>query len=204
MSTGYTFEPTVCICLRPTRPGPGRRGRWDSPLVRDDSLSRPAEQSPVGLWIIGIYKLAKASLLIAAGAAIIRFRHSDVAAGLQQLAARLRLDPDNRFLNTALARLSGIDARHLEMIGAGTCLYGLLYVAQGVGLLLQRRWGEYLVIITTGFLIPFEAYEVTRKLSFTRVAIVAVNVGIVAYLAARLRRERRAGAGPEDGTRASA
>ena len=38
------------------------------------------------------------------------------------------------------------------------------------------------MIATTGFLIPFELYEVARKLSFTRVTILVVNVAIVAYL----------------------
>ena len=87
-------------------------------------MRRAEEQGPVGLWIIGAYKLAKAFLLIVAGTAIVRSRHSDVAASLQRLAARLRLDPYNHILNTALARLSGLDARHLELIGVGTCLSG--------------------------------------------------------------------------------
>jgi uncharacterized membrane protein (DUF2068 family) len=161
---------------------------------------QPQTLSPVGLWVIGTYKLAKAVLLIAAGVAVYRLRHEDVAGGVLRLAARLRLDPDNHYIHAAVAKLSGLDERHLEAIGAGVVLYGLLYVAQGVGLLLQRRWGEYLVVVTTGFLIPLEVYEVVRRFGPVRVAVLLLNAGIVLYLVDRLRRETRIRAGVRGGT----
>ena len=142
----------------------------------------------MGIWVIGAYKLAKALLLLAAGVAFLCLPGREVAEGLERLAARLRLDPEDGFVHTAIARLAGLDRRHLNEIGAGTFLYGLLYIAQSVGLLLRRRWGSYLVIVTTGFLIPFECYEVMRKVDATRLTVLALNLGIVAYLIALYRR----------------
>ena len=127
---------------------------------------------------------------MATGVYVTRLGPGDAAGGLLRLAARLRLDPDNRLVQSAVARVSGIDERHLDAIGAGVVLYGLLYVVQGVGLILQRRWAEWLVVATTGFLIPFEAYEVATKAGALRFAVLLLNLGIVAYLVDRLRKER--------------
>lgn len=157
----------------------------------------PADQdqgpwgSPVGLQVIGVYKLGKALILVAAGMVALRLSPADVAGGLVRLADRLRLDPDNRVLQAALARLSGVTERRLDAIGAGVVAYGLLYIAEGVGLLLRRRWAEYLVVVTTGFLVPYEAFEVVRGAGPLRIAVLLANLGIVAYLVTGLRRGAR-------------
>jgi uncharacterized membrane protein (DUF2068 family) len=146
---------------------------------------------PWGLRVIGTYKLAKALVLIAAGIVVFRLDPDAVARHSVRLVTWLRLDPDNRLVHRALARLAGLDAMRFEEIGAGVVVYGLLYVVEGVGLLLQKRWAEYLVVVTTGFLIPVEVFEFLHRPRIVPVVVVVVNVAIVAYLVARLKRERR-------------
>ena len=145
---------------------------------------------PWGLRVIGTYKLAKAVVLIAAGLVVLRLDPDAVARHSAHLATRLRLDPDNRLVHRALARLSGLDSTRLEEIGVGVVVYGLLYVVQGVGLLLQQRWAEYLVVVSTSLLIPVEVFEFLRRPRIVPAVVVVVNLVIVAYLAVRLKRER--------------
>ena len=45
--------------------------------------------------------------------------------------------------------------------------------------------------VATGSLIPFEIYEIARKLSPVRIALFVVNVAIVIYLIVTLRKDRR-------------
>ena len=40
--------------------------------------------------------------------------------------------------------------------------YGSLFATEGIGVWLERRWTEYLTIIATGSLVPFELYELIR------------------------------------------
>lgn len=163
------------------------RGRATTcPMIR-----RPDVRDSLALWVIGGYKLAKAVALVVAGTFVFRLDPDDIAATLLRLARRSRLDPDDQVIHTAIARLSGLDRHQLEAIGVGLIVYSLLYVAEGVGLFLRRRWAEYLVTASTGFLIPFELYEVVRRPTAVRGLVILVNVGIVAYLVARLRREHR-------------
>jgi uncharacterized membrane protein (DUF2068 family) len=159
-------------------------------------LARQSALSPVALRVIGAYKLAKAVVFLTAGVVIFRHRHDDVAAYLLRLATRLGIGPDNHLLQKAAAQLSKLEAKQIEWIGVLVILYAILFVVEGVGLILQRKWAEYLVIVATALLIPFEIYEIVEKVSPVRVGALLVNIAIVAYLAVGIRRERSAERGP--------
>lgn len=79
----------------------------------------------------------------------------------------------------------------LRAIEVGTFVYAGVFLVEGVGLLLRRRWAEYLTVIATASLLPLEIYELVERVRTTRALIVAVNLAIVLYLMARLRGERR-------------
>ena len=64
------------------------------------------------------------------------------------------------------------------------------WLTEGTGLLLRKRWAEYFTIITTGGLIPLELYELSRHVTAVKIAVLIVNVAIVAYLVARVRKTR--------------
>ena len=87
-------------------------------------------------------------------------------------------------------RVSNLDQKHLKAIGAGTFFYALLHTLEGTGLLLRRRWAGYLTIIMTGSLLPLEGYEVFRKTTAVRLAILLANLAIAVYLVVKLIRER--------------
>jgi uncharacterized membrane protein (DUF2068 family) len=152
----------------------------------------PHGKNPLGLRIIGIAKLVSASLLLAVAFGIFHLLGTDTGTALEQFVRKLHLDPDNRLITKALAGISGISRKELKAIDAGTFLYASLYIVEGVGLLLAKHWAEYLTIIATASLIPVEIYEIVRKISAVRIAVLLVNIAIVAYLIYRLRTDRRA------------
>jgi uncharacterized membrane protein (DUF2068 family) len=163
-----------------------------------DTMNQAKPGRPLGLWMIGAYKLAKATALLVGGLIVFRLEPSVLLERLVRFVAHLRLDPDDRIIHSAIARVSGLDQKHLEGIGAGLFLYGLLFMTEGVGLLLEQRWAEYLVIVTTSLLIPLEVFEVYQKASWLRIAVLLINVLIVAYLIRTIRvaKQAKAGAGP--------
>lgn len=141
--------------------------------------------------MIGVYKLVKAAVLLVGGLFVLRLSPNAVLEGAVRLAVRLRFDPENAWIHATIARLSGLSEASLEEIGAGFLLYGVLYTIEGVGLLLQKRWAESLVVVTTSLLIPWEVVEVIRKPNRLRIVVLLVNLAIVAYLAGTLVIERR-------------
>jgi len=76
---------------------------------------------------------------------------------------------------------------HTTAIAIGAIAYALLEGTEGVGLAMRRRWAEYLTVFATGFLIPYEAYEVVHHITLFKVGALLLNVAVVGYLAWRKR-----------------
>ncbi len=149
--------------------------------------SQSSKSSPFVLILIGMFKLFKALLLIAVGIGAINFLHKDIGSTVVHWTQVLRVDPDNRFIHGMLVRILRVTPKQLKVLSVGTFLYASLFAAEGVGLLLRKRWAEYFTIVTTSGLIPLEIFELARHFTVTKLVVAFVNVLIVWYLVARVR-----------------
>ena len=70
----------------------------------------------------------------------------------------------------------------LNLVGVAVLLYGLLQVAEGIGLWSLRRWGEYVAVVGTTLFVPLEVYEITEKVSWLKIVVLIINVAAVLYL----------------------
>src|SRR5437763_10316947 len=159
-------------------------------LQRAPAAHRGPEPHAGVLRLIGAFKLFKAALLLLVGIGALRLLHRDLTDVADEWVRRLHLDPGSHALNAVLSRVLLMDARKLRFLGVVTFIYAALYATEGVGLLMARRWAEYLTVITTALLIPLEIYELVRRFTVVRVLVFMVNVAIVVYLIYRLRRTR--------------
>ncbi len=140
------------------------------------------------LFLIALFKLTKGILLLIVGLGALHFLHRDVAKIVAHWVDILRVDPGNRYVHRLLARALSVTPRQLEAASVGTFIYSALLLTEGIGLMLRKRWAEYFTIITTAGLIPLEVYELTHHLTAAKIVVFVINVAIVAYLIARLRR----------------
>jgi uncharacterized membrane protein (DUF2068 family) len=76
---------------------------------------------------------------------------------------------------------------HITLVAIAAIAYAALEGTEGVGLAMRRRWAEYLTVIATGVLIPYEAYEVVHRVTLFKVGALLLNVAVVGYLAYRKR-----------------
>jgi uncharacterized membrane protein (DUF2068 family) len=104
----------------------------------------------------------------------------------------LRLDPGNRFVDAALGKAAHLRPQQIKNLGLGSFLYAALFLAEGTGLWLEKRWGEWLTVVITGSLVPVEIYELYRHGSALKVAVLVMNLGIFGYLIRRIRSKRGA------------
>jgi uncharacterized membrane protein (DUF2068 family) len=141
-------------------------------------------------WIllIGVFKLVKGISLLIVAFGLLRLLHRDVGAVVEHWIEILRVDPDNRFIHRALLRIFNVTPKQLRELSAGTFVYAAIFLTEGTGLLARKHWAEYMTLISTGLFIPLEAYEIYRHFTLLKLAVTVVNVLIVWYLAARLRR----------------
>jgi uncharacterized membrane protein (DUF2068 family) len=145
------------------------------------------------LRLIAIFKFFKGATLIALSVGAFRLLHKDVGSLMEHWVEALRLDPGNHFVDAALARASNLTPRQIEKLGLGSLLYAALFFAEGTGLWLRKRWGEWLTVIITSTLLPIEGYEIYRRLTWVRIAVLLINVGIVFYLINRIRTDSARG-----------
>jgi uncharacterized membrane protein (DUF2068 family) len=152
---------------------------------------RPSPSRGGFITIIAAFKLNKGLLLIALALGTLKLVHGDVEEVVVSWARHLHLRPEGRVISAGLERIGAMQPRTLETAAAGMLGYAALLLTEGVGLFLRKTWAEYLTIVATAVFIPLEVYEVVRHVTATRVAVIIVNVVIVAYLVVRVRRERR-------------
>lgn len=70
----------------------------------------------------------------------------------------------------------------IKVIAGGLLLYALLEIVEGVGLWLEQRWGEYFAMIVTSLGLPYEIYDLTDKITATRIIFFLINLALVVYL----------------------
>ncbi len=141
------------------------------------------------LRVIAVFKFVKALFVIATGFGLLKFYDPVVTNFLFRLAHELPYAFEQHLLRDAIAFLSGISPRNMQLIAAATFAYAGLFLVEGVGLWMGLVWAEVLTIVATSSLIPFEIYELHRHTTPTRVLVLVVNVAIAGYLVWRLRRE---------------
>ncbi len=142
------------------------------------------------LRLIAVFKFLKASTLIAVGVGAFRLMHKDVASVIEHWIERLGLDPGSHFLNLALARAAHLSPGQIKKLGLASFVYAALFLAEGTGLWLLKRWGEWLTVIITTSLVPIEIYEIHRHASVAKVGLLVINLGVVAYLVYHIREKR--------------
>jgi uncharacterized membrane protein (DUF2068 family) len=156
-----------------------------------DSHHKPDHSSSV-LIVIAIFKLLKAALLIAMALGVRHLLHHDAEVVLKHWVHAVRIDPENKYIHAGISKVTGLDERTLREISFGTFAYGALFLVEGIGLLLRKRWAEYLTVVSTTGLLPLEAYELFHRPRPAKAIVLVANVLIVIYLVFQLYRTRKA------------
>ena len=141
-----------------------------------------------GLRLIGAFKILKGLALLALGIGALKLLHKDLAAVVEHWINIFQVDPHSHYIQLLLAKLSIVDDRRLKELSAGTFIYSAVFLTEGVGLALGKRWAEYLTIISTASLLPLEVYELAKHTSIGKGIALAINLAVVAYLILELRR----------------
>jgi uncharacterized membrane protein (DUF2068 family) len=101
----------------------------------------------------------------------------------QQFNYDLNKSPTIRHIRTLLHSHAGT----LHLVEAFLIGYALLQIAEGVGLWSLKRWGEYVAAVGTSLFLPLEIYELTKDVTYVKVAAFTINIALVVYLIWRKR-----------------
>jgi uncharacterized membrane protein (DUF2068 family) len=134
------------------------------------------------LLLIALYKFLHALVFIAIGLGAHRLLHKDIADQVDLLARHLRFNPESRLVNFILEKASLINDPVLRRIGFVAYCYAGVTLIEGIGLYLEKAWGEFLTLAITASFLPLEIFEIVRRLTWIRVGLLAINILVFVYL----------------------
>ncbi|CAN5708703.1 hypothetical protein BH11MYX2_BH11MYX2_00210 [soil metagenome] len=152
--------------------------RYTRAVSVDAELRRP----DFGLRVIILWKVIKGILLTALAVTALLMRHGDVQAAATHFVEWLGLDPATPSIDHFLDRLETLTPNRITAIGIGAQVVGAVMFLEAWGLHRRRVWAEWLTVIVTSSLIPFELYHLVERPSVGKVATLIGNIAIVIYL----------------------
>ena len=140
------------------------------------------------LRLIILERFLKGTVLLVGGIVlVVAGARTDLHQRVNDLQVQLALEPGRHLWRRALTWVLDRLGSHPDAIGVAAILYGLLECVEGVGLVLRRRWAEYLVVLATSAFLPLEISEVIHRPTPLKAAALLVNIAIVVYLVWRKR-----------------
>jgi len=149
----------------------------------------------LGLWLIIILKAVTALLLWGGFALLLLAQQSNPQDFFSVLVHRLfRGNPPGIAIRYIAENTGFITRTMIIRVALATAAYGAVESTEAIGLLLRKRWAEWLVILVTGSFIPVEIFEIVMRPNPVKVLTLVANVLVLWYLLKRMfdkRAERR-------------
>jgi uncharacterized membrane protein (DUF2068 family) len=134
------------------------------------------------LLLIAVYKFLHALFFFAIAMGAHHLLHKNVADQIELFARHLRFNPESRLVIFVLRKASLINGPVLERISLVAYCYATLTLVEGIGLYLEKAWGEFLTLAVTASFLPWEIFEIFRRLTWVRVGLLTINILVFLYL----------------------
>lgn len=155
--------------------------------------NRAVAYSQHNRWIImiGAFKLLQAAMFVLLGIGAIQLLHRDLVDVTEHFILAMRFNPEGHLVNLLLEKVALIDPHRLRQISAAIFGIAALDTIEGVGLVLEKAWAEFVTLVLTASFLPWEFFEMHRHLTWIKVALTAINVAVLIYLLIYVRMRMR-------------
>jgi uncharacterized membrane protein (DUF2068 family) len=99
-----------------------------------------------------------------------------------------------------LEKVSLITDPMIRRVEVAAFAYAALGTAEGVGLYLEKAWGEILTLLLTASFLPLECVELIHRQTWVRASLFAINLVVLLYLIPVILRQRRRRAASRGGS----
>ena len=153
-----------------------------------EESAKPIQKRAPTLYAIIVVKLLKGLLFLSLAIVAYTLSDNDLPAEYHNLLHVLRLNPERRFWADLAVQVGKLTEQRVLWTAAGTLVYSLFSLVEGIGLMFRIKWAGWLTIGESAFFIPIEIFELVHRPSLTVLIILLINILIVWYLFAN--RER--------------
>jgi uncharacterized membrane protein (DUF2068 family) len=168
-----------------------RLGATQAEARNDPSATAMHRHRDRGLLAIGVFKLVKSAFFFSVGIGAIKLLHKDLGDVVMRVVTALRLDVEGRFVSFLIQKVDLIDMHRLREAGLGAFAYSALALVEGIGLMLEKVWAEFLTLGLTISFLPWELYELARHPDLVRLSLLLANLVVLAYLLWLLREMKK-------------
>ena len=141
---------------------------------------------------IAVFKIVKGLLLLLVGMGALSLIHKDAAETFTRWANALQVNVHSRVIQHWLVEIGLVQEREKALIVTVSFVYSALLLTEGIGLLMEKVWAEYMTTLITVSFIPIEVYELARRTTPSRIYLLMINIVVVAYLVMRLSQRKAA------------
>jgi uncharacterized membrane protein (DUF2068 family) len=156
-----------------------------------DSSPTPTSREARYLRWIAFFSLTKGLLLCLLAIGLLGFLHRDLDEIVRHWVSMLGFNMENRHIVRLLARLDRVTDKQLAQWSGVTFTLAGVFIVEGTGLLLRQHWAKYLTVGVTASFIPVEIMETSRHFGWMKLALIFVNLAVVAFLLVSLAREKK-------------
>lgn len=111
------------------------------------------------------------------------FFGNDLASAVSSLAIKLNLNPENYLLGEVIKYAGMVSGGVVRNVTLVLFSFGVINLVESYGLHKRQLWAEWMTVIGTGLMIPYELYEVLKHVTALKVTVLIINSLIVYYLA---------------------
>ena len=151
----------------------------------------PVKKRAPTLYAIIAIKLLKGLLFVTLAIVAYTLSDNNLPVEYQNLLHHLRFNPERKFWADLAVQVGHLTEANVLWAAAGTLVYSLFSLVEGVGLMFRISWAGWLAIGESAFFIPIEIYELVHRTvperprpghTVTVLVILGLNILIVWYL----------------------
>jgi uncharacterized membrane protein (DUF2068 family) len=135
-----------------------------------------------GLHVVALFEGAKGLLVLLVGFELLTYIHKDIHEAAMHLVKHLHLNPASHYPRIFLDLTEHIDDTKLWSMALAAAMYFVVRMIEAAGLWLRKKWAEWFAVLTGGMYIPVEIYEAANKVTWPRITVLIINLGVVSYL----------------------
>jgi uncharacterized membrane protein (DUF2068 family) len=156
-------------------------------------LHRASRRVPWLIRLIALGQVAKGLLFLVMALITAQVAKApDLGAMVEQAIRWFHFDPDGDRAQRLLTWTMGVSHHQLKVFAAGMFSYAAIFLIEGIGLWFDRPWAEWLVVLATGVLVPWEIEHLITKPTVGVALMLIINLAVVLFLIRRIAARRRA------------
>lgn len=135
-----------------------------------------------GVRAIALFEGLKGALVLLAGFGLLSLLHRDLQTMAEDLVRHSHLNPAHHYPRVFIEAAAHTNDARLRSLAALAFLYASVRFVEAYGLWRTRVWAEWFAILSGALYVPIEVYELCKRPTWLRAAILLTNLLIVSYL----------------------